>query len=1010
MRRTWPVMLLVATIGVSGAALLHVSRAWSEQQDASATKNLARVFLDSLDTQAGFCVHLGVRGDGLTTALSRGGKYLVHGLAAENAAVVAARANIDEQKLAGVVSVERLSPDKLPYADNLAALVVVDDVKQLTGQGLSLTEIQRVLRPGGVAWIGQRSNNGKTSLSRGDLEELLRSAGVTSFEIVEQDGLWAKYVAPRPESLDQWTHKRHDAGGNPVSTDREVDVPTGVRWAAGPNWPTGYRKSAVPAVVSTERRLVYIFQDEVDAADGSQLQDSLIARDAFSGLLLWKQKATKQSAALASVGDRVYAVLEDRGPLVALEADTGRKLLAYEGTVAPQQVLVLDGRLLVDTPDGLACYDAETAELKWKYEYSLLRFVAGDHRVFVHTDDRNAKGVRQSRFVCLDLTTGETNWEAPTSWSQGTPNLILYHDGLLVAAGKKGNHAISADDGSHRWDYEYSLIGHGGSYLKVMVNDGLVWIHTANSQGTRQYAWEGLDPEKGVVVKRIVQPSDFAMKHRCSFDVATGKLFLCGSMDFADYETGEYEHFTAARNSCAAAGALPANGLIYTFPHACGCYPMLRGFLGLEDRAETDVDWGPSSGRLEKGPAYGQPIAAGQSEKPNADWRTYRHDNLRTASTASPGPETLDLLWSAQVADETPDSLALEWDQKDGGRLSSPVVADGMVLVAATDQQRLSAYDAATGKPQWTFHAAARIDCPPTIHDGLCLLGARDGCLYCLRARDGELVWKFRAAPRDERIVAYGQLESKWPVVGGVLVEDDVAYCVVGRHSGADGGITVVAVDIPTGELVWSNQPTGYEGVPDLLNAADGTVQMADYDFDAKTGALDERDDDARLSGGRLGILNDAWYRRPIAMRKNLQQWQATGHGNAQMLAYHQDATCGFLACSRVAGGDGAMSGDAQLFVKAEGGGKDWALKMPHESRLRGMAVTPRRTYVAGLLPDADDEKQLRRLVRSYVLADGRLAAEAEIDGVPVHDGLAIAGHRVYVCTQQGRLICLGEK
>lgn len=127
------------------------------------------------------------------------------------------------------------------------------------------------------------------------------------------------------------------------------------------------------------------------------------------------------------------------------------------------------------------------------------------------------------------------------------------------------------------------------------------------------------------------------------------------------------------------------------------------------------------------------------------------------------------------------------------------------------------------------------------------------------------------------------------------------------------------------------------------------------------------------------------------------------------MMAYTPQATCGFLACEKVAGGDGAMSGDAELFVKAAKGGEDWSLKMSNQSRLRGMAITPECVYVAGLLPSGE-RKQLDHVVQAYSLADGRLLSEAKIGGPPVHDGLAIAEGKVYVSLQDGRLICLGEK
>ena len=60
------------------------------------------------------------------------------------------------------------------------------------------------------------------------------------------------------------------------------------------------------------------------------------------------------------------------------------------------------------------------------------------------------------------------------------------------------------------------------------------------------------------------------------------------------------------------------------------------------------------------------------------------------------------------------------------------------------------------------------------------LFGSADGYVYCLRASDGELVWRFRGAPRDERLVAFEQLESLWPVHGTVLVQDGAAYFAAG--------------------------------------------------------------------------------------------------------------------------------------------------------------------------------------------------------------------------------------
>ncbi len=979
------------------------SLAFLPAQDRTRGKaSLAEILRAAISTPTGFCVYVGVTDGDLLIGLAGEGRHLVHGLAADQAAVEKARQKIVAAKLSGVVSVEVGPPGQLPYSDSLVSLLVVDNLDEQLAAGLQMEEVLRVLRPGGVAWLGETGN----ALDEAQLRKLLATAGVdpADIELLRTEGHWMKIVKPRPESIDEWTHRDRDATGNRVSSDKEIGVPTGVRWVTGPNWPTGYRKSSVPGVVASGNRLVYIFEDEVETKFGRESRNSLIARDPFNGLPLWKRPTTKKVSPLICVGDRVYTVVEDGGPLVALDASTGEVIRTYSGTESPEKVLHIDGKIVVEVEDRLGCLDAETGDVLWKVEARPKNYLAAEGQVFAHVDASRRGG--DSEFIAVDLQTGNELWHTATDdWSKGGCDLILYHNGVLVAASSRGNHAVSARDGKHLWSYDYPLIGHGGSFRKIVGIDGLVWVHAAAFEGKKQYAWEGLDPISGKVVKRVVQPKEFQYKHRCSYDVATQRYFMCGSMDFADLETGQYDHFEAARNSCSAAGAVPANGLLYTFPHACGCYPMLRGYLGLETGEVPESAEVLFTGeRLVKGPAYG---TAASADAAPGRWPTYRHDPLRSGSTENAGPAKLKTLWSAEIAAEPQALWSAEWKLKDGGRLSSPVVADGLALVAAADEHRLVAVDADNGEHRWSFTAGGRIDCPPTVHQGLCLLGARDGTIYCLRMRDGALAWKFEAAPMPRRLMAYGQLESAWPVVGGVLVYDGLAYFALGRHSAADGGVFVGALEPQTGRLVWAQRPEDFPGVPDVLNGADGTVQMASWEFDAKTG--DHREaKEGRLQGGRLGLLNDAWYERPIALRKNLQLWTTTEGVSGQTLAYRNDASCVFHACSKVSGGTGEMSGNALLSGRS--GSRKWDLKMPLGVQLQSLVLTPDRIYAAGVVRDEDPGSPREQFLRIHALGDGKLLDETPLDGPPVHDGLAVANGRVYVATENGRLICLGEE
>jgi hypothetical protein len=142
------------------------------------------------------------------------------------------------------------------------------------------------------------------------------------------------------------------------------------------------------------------------------------------------------------------------------------------------------------------------------------------------------------------------------------------------------------------------------------------------------------------------------------------------------------------------------------------------------------------------------------------------------------------------------------WETKLGGKLSSVTVADGKLFVASVDTHTMHAVDAKTGDPVWSYTTGGRVDSPPTIWEGCCLFGSTDGYVYCLRASDGALAWRFRAAPIDQRHTVFEQVESVWPVHGSVLVQDGVVCFVAGRSMFLDGGLHLFRLDPKTGRVL----------------------------------------------------------------------------------------------------------------------------------------------------------------------------------------------------------------
>ena len=416
----------------------------------------------ALSRNAGFAAHVNFSDPAKLISLSQQGRFLVHGLAADSGPVGSARAAIREANLEGAVSVETGSLTRLPYSDHLVNLLVVEDLPSLTSRGLGLDEVLRVVAPDGDIWLGL----GQQGAEKQNLSNALSSLGVGDIEWVERNGTWAKLTKPRPEEMGTWSHRRHDAAGAAVSTESKLDVPNGLRWVAGPNWATHLRYSAVQGVTASRKQLVYFFDDErpenPDPAPAVELepspagklrQFSLVGRDAFNGLMLWKRwlAGTPNPSLLITLDDRVFTSLDADGSLVALDPRTGDTLMTYKEVEQPKSAAFAEGRLLVlDSSGDVVCLDPDSGRVQWRYESSSpTDLIAGDGQVFFVSSKRLPDGNRDYPIVCLDLANGREKWVAPTrSWTSGrAPKLILYRDGDLVLSTSKATHGASAEDG-----------------------------------------------------------------------------------------------------------------------------------------------------------------------------------------------------------------------------------------------------------------------------------------------------------------------------------------------------------------------------------------------------------------------------------------------------------------------------------------------------------------------------------------------------------------------------------
>jgi len=1030
--------------------------------------------------QGGLVVHVG--GGRSTAAFRINDRYVVQGLQADPARVAEARQHVLKRNLSGPVSVIRWDGGHLPYADNLVSLLIVDEPK-----GLADGEALRVLSPRGVALI--KSGEGRRKLTK----------------------LW-------PEEIDEWTHYLHGPDNNAVAEDTRVAPPRHMQWVSGPRWGRSHdHLSSVSAVVSARGRIFSIVDDGPTASVKADSKWMLVARDAFNGVLLWQKPISpwenqlrpfrsgpaELPRRLVAVGDRVYATLGYGKPAVALDAATGKLLRTYEGTDNAHEIVCEGGKLFVVVskpldeesptsgkvlrrfpvwrgsylefttkymPKHVRAFDAESGRLIWKKDDAdaahvlPLTLIVGDGRVFF----QNA-----GHLIALEPETGKVIWKTPRPsvrhrYAWLTPTLVVA-GGVVLSADRAADKPVDTggkDKASPEWRVSANHLLKEGLIMAFSAADGKqLWTAPTHEGfnspadvfviGGKVYsgvlAWgrqPGItsiyDLKTGKVVATKPRDQDLYTfgfgHHRCHRNRATTKYIIQGRagiefLDVSDFSRTTADHWV--RGACQW-GSMPANGLMYAPTHPCACYitAKLNGYNALSGKRATPPP--KASERLEEGPAFDRiPQSPIPNPQPNG-WPTLRHDNARSGSTT----ETL------------PARLKPCWERPLPGPLTAVTVAAGRLYVARREANTVCALKADDGSPLWSFTAGGRVDSPPTVFGEAVYFGSADGWIYCLRAADGKLVWRFRVAPESRQIVAYNRLESAWPVHGNVLVckgprGRPVAYAAAGRTSYVDGGVYLCGVHAVTGELQFRRRirhrdpKTGNEpqnvikgvtmpgAIPDVL-ATDGTsLFMRHQRFDLAGRPLEQNVDHLFCSAG---FLDDTWWHRTYLqigsfMRGGYGGWTAAGnsHISGKALVRNDKRAFGFGRKGyTITGSHLGLQSECHLFAadiktgtpqqgrQRRRGGRakakvQYVWSKPIPIFPRAMLLAGETLFLAGAsnVDDffAGDPKQ-NVLFWAVSTKDGSKLTESKLKASPVYDSFAACGGRLYFTTVDGRVVC----
>ncbi|MHC4407338.1 MAG: outer membrane protein assembly factor BamB family protein [Planctomycetota bacterium] len=1024
--------------------------------------------------------------------------FLVLGLHADREVVGKTRAEIARLGEYGPVSVDTLDSrtgGSLPMIDDVVNLLVVH-----SGAKIPQEEVLRVLAPRGVALkcSGDRTWTKIVKPWPDDIDEWTHYLHDASNNAVAHD----ERIGP-PRHL-QWQcgprwsrHHDHMASMSAMVSARGrvfyiLDEGSRVSPQLPPDWKLIAR----------------------DAFNGTLLWKRPIDRWHFN---LWPLKSGPANLPrrLVAHGDVVYATLGIESPVAALDAALGETRREYAGTAGAEEILCKDGLLLVlvnrtpydldadlavDSEEGksrdsrttfsptmeriwagvrskrwthgdraLLAFQAASGRLLWKEAGRVipLTLAADEDRVYYHDGEK---------IVARDPSTGKPQWtsEPVAVWEgidgQGlqswfAPTLVV-HDGQVLFAGGEKMHmsymgwgskdigqdtmtAFSAQTGKKLWTADHPYSGYN-SPEDLLVAGGRAWTGVTG-KGDANGRYVGHDLRTGEPIHDFPPTVDtFWFHHRCYRAKATDNYILCSrtGIEVVDLDSGRWTIHHWVRGGCLY-GIMPANGLIYSPPHPCSCYAeaKLNGFTALAagSASRRPPQTIAEELRLERGPAYARIDGPNQSDQ--TDWPAYRHDPARSGATAF------------DVADD----LKKQWAVSLGGRLTQPVVADGRLFVADVDRHTVHAIDAASGERLWSYVAGGRIDSAPTCDRGRLVFGSADGYVYCLRASDGVVAWRFRAAPVDRRMVAFDRVESAWPVPGSILVQNGVASLVAGRSMYLDGGLRLCRLDVDTGRLLsekilgdrdletGENMQTHVKGLdmavalPDVLSSDGERLYMRSQAMDLEGNRLGVGPGSGRHNHlfAPYGFTDDSWFHRTYWIFGREFRSGIGGYRNGKsnpagrILVNNESTVFGYGRKQEFFRWTSVI--DHQLFAAAKPGAESgkgkpsvafrWTQDVP--LMVRAMALAGNTLLIAGpadlvdeeaafqAFPDEATQRQLafqERVLkgdRGATLAavdaeSGETLAEHPLDSPPVFDGLIAARGRVYLATMDGRVIAFG--
>jgi outer membrane protein assembly factor BamB len=961
---------------------------------ATAPEEIAELALKQTDAAArsGLALWINASDAKGLAKLAAGSQSYVQGVVADRERAERLRVELKGAEAADRVSVVWRRTAHLPYLDNLANLVVAEGWGQGELKELPIAEVMRVVHPGGWAVVGCDSLADAGAL----LAEAVKLKLVRA-EQLERKGAWVKIAKLPDPAMGEWASGAVQ-GINAASIDQLVAPSKEVRWANTPLWGNSW-SSYMGSSDGNYGKEIFAgarsFHTEIEWVKPGLNQYELVARDAFNGCVLWREKIPNLSNVRAADDAKVY--LCEGKDLIARDAASGKVAKNY-GPVAGRFVMQMRDKLITSVYVPFAVIDKESGKTVWTRPYGYSEFPPACRDGVVYMPG--------STIEAVNLADGKTLWKAVPKELAVAGSAIraitckadtLY---VLLDLTENGNKvtrlvAMDAANGNVNWSDTRPNCG-----AQLLPFADQVWYSYGLKPTDKDKSDMGftvLDAKTGKEIK-VIRTNG---RGGCWGPRAADRYVIWSRGTFMDRKTFEIADTFGVRSSCRV-GPTPAYGLLYYEPHTCNCYVALRGIFALSGGSQ--IPKGEVAPQLVKGP--GSAVAGAPAGA--ADWPIYRANPGRGNSSAAELPAELKPLWTAKLG-------ASSIPQASG--------AGGLVFVSVGEQHRIAALDLATGAERWSFPTEGRVTMAPTYHNGLLLIGDHAGWVYCLEASSGRLVWQLQAAPEQKYMSAYGQFESSWPVKSGVLVLADVAYFVAGRCGTMDGGIYLYGADVATGAVqmkknffdnqAWTRAPK----TADLL-LSDGRSLIG------WGGGLETVKPAGKAPGGNGAapqptLRFGSTWQGPNAILDMLATMNpagtymksipSDGRAGGEAISFDKDRT--ITAWRELDGRKAKEESFGHCQVTCTQGDKKgvvaWS-SMDSKLQMRALLLAGGRVYCAGIPEFRDPQEKPALVVLSA--ADGKELQRLPLESAPALDGLSAVGGRLILVTAEGRVLCFGAK